>query len=175
MIFDTAFAAVSALGTVVLAYVAWRQLPLIVKQVEALSEQIKLSREAEDNAERRLREWETLKACRAYELDPVLDEATKRIWQASDNGQNYRSPNIDTRDVIILLNYLDGLATGIEQKLYIEEVVRDHMGQDFRKAVECFIETGIVDRDGMAALLAVHARWFRPAPPTGYQSRTASH
>ena len=175
MTVDAVFTGLTAIASCVLAYVAWVQLPLIARQVEALSEQIRLSREAEVNAERRVKEWETLKACRAYDLDPVLDEATKRIWIASDNGKNYASTKIDERDVIILLNYLDGLATGIEQKLYIESVLRDHLGQDVKKAVESFIDTGIVTRDGMEALLAVHARWFRQPPATGYQSSTASH
>ena len=51
---------ITALAGAVVAYAAWIQLPMISKQVKALAEQIELSRVAEANAERRMREWETL-------------------------------------------------------------------------------------------------------------------
>jgi hypothetical protein len=73
---------ITAIGTIVLAIAAWVQLPLIAKQMWSLAEQLRLSREAERNAERRVQEWETLKACQHYDFDPVLDGATQRIWEA---------------------------------------------------------------------------------------------
>jgi hypothetical protein len=166
-------AAVTALATCVLAVAAWIQLPLISRQVSALADQIRLSREAEANAERRTREWETLKACQHYDSDPVLDAATQRIWIASAKGTDYRNSAVDRRDVC-LLNYLDGLATGIEQGLYIEAVIRDHLSSVFDHAVVNFVNTQIVDGAGLETLLAVHARWFRTSPPSGYQSASGT-
>ena len=165
---------ITALATGVLAIAAWIQLPLISQQVKALAEQIRLSREAEQNAERRQREWETLKACQRYDFDPVLENATARIWGASRNGTNYRNDGVDKRDLICVLNYLDGLATGIEQGLYIEELVKDHLDTVFDHAVVNFIHSGLVDRKGLMKLCAVHERWFRPSQPTGYRSGKAS-
>ena len=52
----------TALASCALVIVAWIQLPLVSRQVTSLAEQIRLSRDAEINAERRTREWETLKA-----------------------------------------------------------------------------------------------------------------
>jgi hypothetical protein len=76
----------TAPATCVLALLAWIQLPLIAKQVKGLSEQIRLSREAEEHADRRTREWETLKACERYNFDPVIEAATKRLWVASNGA-----------------------------------------------------------------------------------------
>jgi hypothetical protein len=162
---------VTAVATVVLAIAAAIQLPLIVRQVRALAEQMKLSREAERNAERRVREWETLKACQRYDFDPVLNDATRRIWIASRCGTDYRHEDVDRRDIILLLNYLDGIAIGIEQGLYIESMVQDHLSQMFDRAVRCFIEAGIVEGTALTNLLAVHARWFKRPRNTEYQSR----
>ncbi len=163
----------TALATGALAIAAWIQLPLIARQVRGLAEQIRLSREAEINAERRMREWETLKACQQYDFDVVIDQATKRVWNASRKGTDYKNADVDTRDLICVLNYLDGMATGIKQKLYIEEVVRDHLGPVFDHAVVNFVESGRIGRDGLTSLLDIHAKWFKSPAWNGYQSRAA--
>ncbi len=160
----------TAIATLALAVAAWVQLPIVARQLSALSEQIKLTREAEANAARRLREWETLKACQIYDSDPTLDEATKRIWIASCKGTNYASASVDTRDMICLLNYLDGLSIGIEQELYIEKVVKDHLGPVFNHAVTDFVESGLVNKDGLESLMRVHAKWFRVPHKPSYTS-----
>ena len=161
---------ITALAGAVVAYAAWIQLPMISKQVKALAEQIELSRVAEANAERRMREWETLKACQLYDFDPTLDAATQRIWIASEHGKNYLRPEIDVRDMICILNYLDGLATCIEQKLYIEEVIKDHLSPIFKHAVVNFLDTKRVSPDGLEKLQDIYKRWFRPSLSTNYKS-----
>ena len=160
---------IAALATVGLTVAAWVQLPLISRQVRDLSEQIRLSREAEANAERRVREWETLKACERYDSDPILDAATLRIWVASGQGTDYRAPGIDKRDVICLINYLDGLATGIAQNLYIEAVIKDHMSDVFRHAVENFVHTKLIDSSGIDQVLKLYDRWFAANRATAYR------
>jgi hypothetical protein len=166
---------VTAIATVVLAIAAAIQLPLIARQVRALAEQMKLSRDSEANAERRMREWETLRTCQRYDFDPVLNDATRRIWIASRSGSDYRHADVDRRDIILLLNYLDGMAIGIEQGLYIDSMVQDHLGPMFDRAVRCFVESGIVDGTTLANLLAVHAGWFKRPRSTEYQSRSPSN
>lgn len=167
---ELAAAWVTAAATGVVAIAAWIQLPLISRQVRELSEQIRLSREAEQNAERRTREWETLKACQRYDYDPVLDEATRRIWVASNQGKDYRARELDPRDITSLLNYLDGIAIGIQQDLYIENIVKDHLGIVFDHAVKSFLDSGIIEKEGFDCLLAVHARWFRVSERTDYHA-----
>lgn len=149
---ELAAAWVTAAATVVVAVAAWIQLPLISRQVRELSEQIRLSREAEQNAERRLREWETLKACQRYDYDPVLEAAPRRVARASVGGTDYRNPGIEKRDIVTLLNYLDGLAIGIEQGLYLENIVKDHLSVVFDHAVTrgCYVllrRSGLMESD----------------------------
>ena len=151
----------TAIFTGAVAVAAWVQLPLISRQVRGLSEQIRLSREADQNAERRTREWETLKACDRYDVDPILDAAMLRIYTCSERGTNYRNETIDKRDFLCVLNYLDSLATGIQQNLYIEEIIKDHMALVVRKHVTDLLESGIVEREGYHNLLAVHNRWLQ--------------
>ncbi len=150
---------ITALATGVVAIAAWIQLPLISKQVAALAAQIAASRAAEANAERRMREWETLKARPRYDFDPVIDGTTQRIWEASNNGKDYTLPGVNSRDIVCLLNYLDGLAVGIEQKLYMEEIVRDHLGPIFAHAVTRFLDPGIIPIAGLEKVRDLHLRW----------------
>jgi hypothetical protein len=174
---------VTAVCTGAIALAAWVQLPLISRQVSGLSEQIRLSRVAEENADRRTREseenakrrtweWETLKACNQYDTDPILEGAMLRIYNGSERGKNYRNTAVDHRDMIIVLNYLSGLATGIKQDLYIEDIIKDHMAIVVRKHVTDLIESGIVSKDGYHTLLTLHNRWSQE--DINYQSGRGS-
>lgn len=167
---------VTAVATSVLAAAACVQLPLIARQLKALSEQVQLSRQESESAERRMREWETLKACQLYDFDPILEAATLRIYTASEGGKNDRNPEVQRRDIVVFLNYLDGLATGIQQKLYIEEVIHDHMHIVIEKAVTRFIHSGIIPEEGYERLVAMHRRWIEKGQRTAYEStRHGSH
>jgi hypothetical protein len=161
----------SAFATCVLAWAAWIQLPLISRQVESLSKQIEESRKADINAERRIREWETLKICQRYDFDPIIDAATERIYAASNDGKDYRLPGVKQRDMICILNYFDGIAIGIEQNLYIEDIVRDHLGPMFAHAVTNFLDTGLVPIAGLEKVQALNQRWSKPP---GYRSTGTS-
>jgi len=74
-----------------------------------------LAREADARADSRLIESNTLRACERYYSDPVISEATRRIWVASNNGTDYTNAAIDSHDRIITLNCLDGIAVSIRQ------------------------------------------------------------
>ena len=58
-----------------------------------------------------------------YTSDPIVHEASRRVWQASEKGTDYRNKGIDIHDVLVYLNYLEGIAVGIERALFIEEIV----------------------------------------------------
>jgi hypothetical protein len=161
---------VSAVAAIAVAVAAWIQLPLISAQVRGLAEQIRLSREADVHARQRAKEWETIKICERYNFDPVIEAATQRSWAASDGGRDYRKPGVDQRDLIIVLNYLDGVATGVRQELYIEGLVKDHIGFLFDDSVTKYIESGVIDKKGFEAALALHAHWFRAGPPVAYRA-----
>lgn len=153
-----------AIATIVLAVAAWRQLPLIAGQVNSLAEQIGLTRRAEENTEQRHRRWETLKACERYDFDPVIDAACQRLYASSNKGTDYKDSRVDKRDIVVLLNYLDGLAIGIEQQLYVEDLVRGHLELIVMKCVDEFLATGIVSSEGYERLLRLTEQWKRARP-----------
>jgi hypothetical protein len=169
--------------TAVLAIAACYQLPLLRKQLKALSDQLAETREADaaqatrhkeaiDAAERRLLETRTMDACHKVDTDPVLTACSKRIWEASDGGTNYKTGRVDEHDLILVLNYIDGLAIGILQEVYAAEIVKDHTGLMFRKAVECIFPSGVITPDGYEALIEVHKRFYpETAVATAYRRR----
>jgi hypothetical protein len=163
----------TALASCTLVIVAWIQLPLVSRQVNSLAEQIRLSRVAEINAERRTREWETLKACDRYNTDQILEAATQRAWYTSDAEINYKKSEVDHRDLTIIVNYLDGIAIGVQQGLHIEDLVKDHIGSVFGHAVIKWIEGGLFDTSGIETMASLHARWYRSAKPTSYSRPVA--
>jgi hypothetical protein len=154
--------ATTAVFTLALVVAAFWQLPMIASQVRQLAAQIRLTREADENTERRQREWATVAACERYDVDPVLEEVTSRIWDASGGGTNYRDPKVQKRDLVCLLNYMDSLAIGIRQDLYIEGIVKAHMKLVLSKAVREFILSGLVPREGYDNLLRLHEQWNPP-------------
>lgn len=95
-----------ALATVVLVLVGLRQLSAI-----------KLEN----------RQWETLKACDRYTFDPILDVCLRKLRDAKAAGQ-YEGHEKDFRlEITTILNCLEGIAVGIYQGVYIEDLARDHM------------------------------------------------
>ena len=115
-------AATTALGTFALAGIAWYQLTELRKQLSAQAAQLKVLGDRE-------KQWRTIEACERYTYDPVLRDAKQAIWAARDQG---RKQYIDDalsvrRDVVVLLNYLDAIGVGVQQGVYIEQIVRDHL------------------------------------------------
>jgi len=104
----------------------------------------------------------TLEYCNRYDCDPILDGALRRLGEARETGKLIKNYNI-TADVATVLNYLDGLATGIAQELYIEELAKDHMEHVFLKHVEQYLSKDSPDlgafRDHYKLLLKLHAKW----------------
>ena len=152
-----------------IAYGALRQLPLIATQVKALSDQIQQTREAEARAAENTRVWKTTEACRHLDSDPIFEAASKRIWDASDGGKKYDKGKLEERDLIIVLNYLETLAIGVRQGLYVEKIVKDHLEPAITKGVEKFVLTGLVEKDqndNFEQLLALYYQWHPQKSPT---------
>jgi hypothetical protein len=105
----------------------------------------------------RTREWETIKACERYNFDPVIEAATQLLWNASDGCTDYKRSGVDKRDLIIVVNYLEGVAIGVRQELYIKAVVKDYISDLFDHAVTKYIESGLIDSSGLDAMMALHA------------------
>ncbi len=157
---DVLLSAVIAIATVVIAAAAWLQLRPLAKNVLVLSKQIEQSREADVRTAQERRIWATVAIVERYDTDPVVEGYCERIWEASEGGKNYSSEKLNKRDVIGLLNFFSGIAIGIDQGLYVEEIVKDHLHLSIRKAVENFLHTGICERNGYESLLKLYDKWF---------------
>jgi hypothetical protein len=137
---------VTALATLGLLVVALWQIPLIRK---------------------RYRETETLRACQIYDTDPVIEAASLRAWRAAKNGEDYSQA--DKRDVIVVMNYFDGLAIGIEQGLYEEQIVRDHAQPIIDKLIKVIAPQTGVGEDLYPKLFKLQRTWSDNQ--TAYKSR----
>lgn len=71
------------------------------------------------------REWKTLDICGEYERNPTIEGAARRIYEAKRFG--VLTAESHARDAIIILNYLESIAIGIEQKLYSDPLARQHL------------------------------------------------
>ena len=106
------------------------------------------------------RGWQTLAACERYDTDPVLDRSIRRLAKAGPRKtkRRYRT------DVIAVLNYLDDIAIGIDQRLYVEAIVWDHMYAILTDHVREHL-TGPeaaaygIDPAGYTRLIALYERW----------------
>jgi hypothetical protein len=122
-------------------------------------------------ADSRLIESNRLRACERYYSDAVISEATRRIWVASNNGTDYIDATIDSHDLIITLNYLDGIAVGIKQHVYSAPIVKDHMQSTYIKIIDVIkpdvVPRIIPDWVGYEAISELRASWL-PVAATAY-------
>ena len=173
---DLLLSTVTAVATVAIAAAAWRQLPLLTEQVKSLSNQVKQSREFADGAAareqkavHRQREMRTVEVVERCDSDPVFEAASKRVWEASNGGEDYTKA--DRRDIIVITNYFSTLATGIKQGIYIEEIVKDSLKSSIKKVVEKFLHTGMVDKEEHKSLLSLYSDWFPESSDTEYKTK----
>ena len=74
------------------------------------------------------KKWKTLESCAQYELNDNIANSAKNIFIAfSKGGPDEATCNAIERDAVVILNYLDGIAIGVGQGLYIEELAHDHL------------------------------------------------
>jgi hypothetical protein len=108
--------------------------------------------------------WKTLEAVNRYCEEVTLTAAATKIWRAKDTGELQTNPRSVRPEVIIILNYLDGLALGLKQGLYIEDMVRDHMAELLNMYVEQHLQVEAarraeIDLNNYRMLLALHQKW----------------
>ncbi|MCA8932829.1 MAG: hypothetical protein KDA49_10210 [Rhodospirillaceae bacterium] len=142
-----AAAVVSAAMASILAIVGVRQLQAIAAQITAAGDQQK--------------KLASLRACERYDTDPIIEQATKSIWDKRLGPNDYSNARAYQRDIINLLNYLDSLAIGVEQDLYAEDIVRAHMEPVVTHAVKTFlkVEPCLFNRDDLQPLIRLFDRW----------------
>ena len=100
----------------------------------------------------------------------------RNLRRASQNGTDYTNIQDEHRlDCITVLNYLDGVAVGVEQKVYIEEMAKDYLEAIVHKAVQALVkgESGegwkagrpIATQAQFPTLYALHERWSPKTVP----------
>jgi hypothetical protein len=141
--------------TLIIVIFGWQQIRGIQRQVNEAREES--------------RKWKTLEICQAYEQNACVEGAARRVYEAEASKQLDKKPRIYGRDAITLLNYLDGVAIGVRQGLYIEDLARDHLKEIVSANVKRFLlcgkpeSFGIDDRD-YQFLLAMHGQWNAQKP-----------
>jgi hypothetical protein len=109
----------------------------------------------------------TIEACDRYDTDPILDAALRALARAKLSGELDKTPEKFKTRLATVLNYLDAIAIGIDQELYIESLVKDHLEHVVPRTIELYIESGLAVRAGLNPgknyhrLLALAAKWAR--------------
>jgi hypothetical protein len=158
--------AVGSAATIGAAIIAWVQLDKVGEQIRQASE-----------ADRRSH---TLEACQRFEKDILLKRAMRNLYRATHNGSDYSKLGDDHEfDALTVLNYLDGIAMGIEQRVYIEAMAKDYLDDTVQKAVKALIlgESGdgwksdkkFIDAKYFVPLCDMYKRW-NPQPATAYRA-----
>jgi hypothetical protein len=134
------------------------QTRILAEQTEVMAKQ----RIAEEERERR---WRTLNACDLYVHDTLVHQCLVNIRSATQtNGRTKGSLKKLKPDVATVLNYLDGLAIGIEQGLYLEDLIKDHMEAIVQAHVDEMLSNSYVEAVGInkvhyASLTRLSTKW----------------
>lgn len=113
--------------------------------------------------------WKSLEACEKYDFDLVLNGVLTKLRDARDAGDLAKNPRPLRMEVTVLLNYLDGIATGVAQHFYNEDVIRDHLEPIIRDHVDEFLEPGMalriaIDPKDYSKVRLLLTRWDNEPP-----------
>lgn len=116
----------------------------------------------------------TLDIVSRYDFDPVLDTALLKLAVA---WQQQPAPAIGVAErpyVVTILNYLDSIAIGIEQELYIDQLARDHMAPIVKLHVRQYLGPNRVvipdmDIGDFQSLMRLCERWS--STPISFQPK----
>jgi hypothetical protein len=115
------------------------------------------------------RETQTLLACGRYDTDPIIFACHKKLVET----KNYELKNdvallAEAKkirlEIITILNFLDAIAIGVRQGLYIKHLVKDHLSPIIRRHVSELIDSGVLEKLEtspvyFATLIALDKEW----------------
>lgn len=112
---------------------------------------------------------QTLAACTAYDMSENIYDATNKIWRAREDGSLDKNPRAYRPQINLILNHLDAVAIGIDQRLYIESLAYDHLNGIVQRHVATFVDSGIIDKVDLSAtsytnLIDLRNKWARAKP-----------
>ena len=119
------------------------------------------------------RRWNTLNVCAQHEFNSEVSTAVRRIETAFVDGvpdiQKSKSLRFNS---YVVLNYLDGIAIGVKQGLYIEKLAKDHLRTIVRLDVGRLLETSFaekvpLDKSHWSFLVAMADKWNKDEPYYG--------
>lgn len=115
------------------------------------------------------RETQTILACGRYDTDPVIFACHKRLvetkqYEMINDSAILADAKILRLEIITILNFLDAIAIGVRQKLYIKHLVKDHLQSIIRRHVSELIDSGALEklscpRDNFSVLIALDNEW----------------
>lgn len=112
------------------------------------------------------RKWKTLDICARHELSDHLASAVESLRQFFNTDPRPDIKLVEYKWKIIL-NYLDGIAIGVEQGLYIEDLAKDHLKQIVEHHVkEAFEFPGYLakNKGDYLKLCDMKEKWIRDKP-----------
>ncbi len=114
--------------------------------------------------------WATIAVCDQYHLDFVLGRSLRRLSVARAANKIDGHEREYQFDVTRVLNYLDGLAIGIAQGMYVEALARDHMQSIVKTHVQQYLKDGKpklfdIEIEDFRYLTALELRWAAISRP----------
>ena len=108
-------------------------------------------------------------ACGSYDQNSNIYDALQKLWAAIESGDLESEPRKFRRQMNVVLNFLDAIAIGIEQGLYIENLAWDHLDAIVKRHVKRYIDSGLIEKAGMERedylrLIDLRDRWQRAKP-----------
>jgi hypothetical protein len=117
------------------------------------------------------RKWKTLEICAQYELSEMISVAAGRVQTAFDGEQQLTNEKCTEiyRDAKVVLNYLDGIAIGVGQGLYIEDLAKDHLKQIVKFHVDKLLHVSNctrlrLDQNDYQFVMAMNRKWQQNQP-----------
>jgi hypothetical protein len=95
---------------------------------------------------REAKKGRTLAACEQYDLDPVLTQAVRTLYEARIAGDLDKNPKAFSPEMHTVINYLDQLAIGSQRDAYTESVLYDYMFFIFDGHYRDLIESTVAPR-----------------------------
>jgi len=118
---------------------------------------------------------QTLTACGNWDQNPNIYDASQKLWAAIESGELKATPRKFRPQINVILNFLDAIAIGIEQELYIENLAWDHLDAIVKRVVRRYIDPspdapgGLLEhvdlnREDFLRLIELRDRWSRAHP-----------
>ena len=154
---STAWTAIGAVSNTVYCALTAGLLAFAIYQVLSAKEDAKINR--------------TLAACERYDIDPILDQITRRISIGYNNKTLQATPERYAVDLNSLFNYFESLAIGVARGHYDADIVRDQFETIMKGHIESMNgigswssgPVGLNDIDDFDNMMALYKKWKNDA------------